>query len=122
MTAMSRAVPEIFTATTRAKLDIVSDSGIAHRAENTNTGAAATTGIIGSKTGYTDLAGGNLVVVVDIGIDHPVVIAVLGSSRDGRFVDVERLIEATEEKVSALAAERTLSVRDASSGRREGVE
>ena len=56
--------------------------------------------MIGSKTGYTALAGGNLVVVVDIGVDHPVVIAVLGSTYDGRFSDVEDLINATVSEIS----------------------
>ncbi len=92
--------PELFTATTYPKIDITSGSKIVHHVANTNTGVAAVTGIIGSKTGYTDLAGGNLVVVVDIGIDHPVVIAVLGSTREGRFSDVEKLIDAT---VTAIA-------------------
>lgn len=86
--------PELFTATTYAKFDISSESKIVHHVANTNAGVEHIAGFIGSKTGYTDLAGGNLVVVVDIGIDHPIVIAVLGSSRDGRFTDVEKLIHA----------------------------
>lgn len=51
-------------------------------------------GLIGAKTGYTDLAGGNLVAAFDIELGHPVVIAVLGSTRDGRFEDVKKIIEA----------------------------
>lgn len=93
--------PELFTATSYPKIDVTSDSNIVHRVANTNEGVAAMTGIIGSKTGYTDLAGGNLVVVVDIGIDHPVVIAVLGSTRDGRFTDVEKLIGATVKEITS---------------------
>lgn len=94
--------PELFTATTYSKIDVTSDSNIVHHVANTNAGVAAVTGIIGSKTGYTDLAGGNLVVVVDIGIDHPVVIAVLGSTREGRFLDVEKLISATVKEIANL--------------------
>jgi D-alanyl-D-alanine carboxypeptidase (penicillin-binding protein 5/6) len=86
--------PELFTATTYAKFDISSENNIVHHVANTNAGVEHIAGFIGSKTGYTDLAGGNLVVVVDIGIDHPIVIAVLGSTRDGRFTDVEKLIQA----------------------------
>jgi D-alanyl-D-alanine carboxypeptidase len=48
-----------------------------------------------SKTGYTDLAGGNLVIVYDAGINHPIAIVVLGSTEDGRFTDVSQLIAAT---------------------------
>ncbi len=51
-------------------------------------------GLIGAKTGYTDLAGGNLVAAIDIEIGHPIIIAVLGSTREGRFEDVKKLLEA----------------------------
>ncbi len=86
---------ELFTSTTYKKIDLTSLSQVTHHVANTNEGVAQVTGLIGSKTGYTDLAGGNLVVVVDIGVDHPVVIAVLGSTREGRFTDVAQLISAT---------------------------
>lgn len=92
--------PELFTPTTYSKIDVTSDSNVVHHVANTNLGVAAVTGIIGSKTGYTDLAGGNLVVVVDIGINHPVVIAVFGSTREERFTDVEKLIEATVAEIA----------------------
>ncbi len=99
--------PDLFTSTTYAKVNLRSENDIVHRVTNTNQAVGTITGIIGSKTGYTDLAGGNLVVVVDIGINHPVVIAVLGSTRDGRFTDVEQLINATVETITGqtLAAE-----------------
>ncbi len=51
-------------------------------------------GLIGAKTGYTDLAGGNLVAAVDIEVGRPLIIAVLGSTREGRFTDVETLVQA----------------------------
>ncbi len=51
-----------------------------------------TPGLIGAKTGYTTLAGGNLVAVFDREIDHPLVAVVLGSTRDGRFDDMQTLI------------------------------
>jgi D-alanyl-D-alanine carboxypeptidase len=51
-------------------------------------------GLIGAKTGYTDLAGGNLVAAFDIEVGHPIVVVVLGSSREGRFTDVRNLIDA----------------------------
>jgi D-alanyl-D-alanine carboxypeptidase (penicillin-binding protein 5/6) len=86
--------PELFTATTYAKFDVRSENNIVHHVANTNVGVEHIAGFIASKTGYTDLAGGNLVVVLDIGIDHPIVIAVLGSTRGGRFVDADKLINA----------------------------
>jgi len=51
-------------------------------------------GFIGAKTGYTDLAGGNLVAVFDIEIGHPLVAVVLGSTKQGRFDDIRSLISA----------------------------
>ena len=51
-------------------------------------------GFIGAKTGYTDLAGGNLVAVFDIDIGHPLIAVVLGSTEEGRFTDIETLINA----------------------------
>ncbi len=64
-------------------------------AENTDKIVEEIPGIIASKTGFTDLAGGNLAVVFDLGINHRVAIAVLGSSREGRFTDVKALLNAT---------------------------
>lgn len=53
-------------------------------------------GFIGAKTGYTDLAGGNLVAVFDVDIDHPIVAVVLGSSENGRFDDIRTLMQAIQ--------------------------
>ena len=71
-----------------------------HHVINTNDLVDQIPGMIGSKTGYTDLAGGNLVLLVDIGIDHPIAIAVLGSTRDERFSDVKKLIDATTNSIT----------------------
>lgn len=62
---------------------------------NTNPYASTTTLLIASKTGLTDLAGGNLAVVFDAGFNHPVISVVLGSSEKGRFTDTQKLIETT---------------------------
>lgn len=55
-------------------------------------------GLIGAKTGYTDLAGGNLVAAFDLELGRPVIIAVLGSTREGRFADVKLLLEQVRKK------------------------
>ncbi len=55
-------------------------------------------GLIGAKTGYTDLAGGNLVAAFDLELGRPLIIAVLGSTREGRFADVKTLLEAARRK------------------------
>lgn len=51
-------------------------------------------GFIGGKTGFTDLAGGNLAVVFDVEPGHPLVAVVLGSTEAGRFTDIKTLINA----------------------------
>ncbi len=48
-------------------------------------------GFIAGKTGYSDLAGGNLAIMIDKGYSHPFIIVVLGSTYDGRFTDVKTL-------------------------------
>lgn len=73
----------------------------AHVAKNTNEIASMTPGIIGGKTGYTDLAGGNLAVVVDIGVQKPLIVVVLGSTKEARFSDVKSLLDAARAAVSA---------------------
>ncbi len=55
-------------------------------------------GLIGAKTGYTVLAGGNVVAVFDIEIGHPLVVVVLGSTKEGRFDDIKTLIQALRAK------------------------
>lgn len=87
--------PKVIGSTIRATATYADESGKTHTATNTNPSVEQITSILGSKTGYTDLAGGNLVVAFDAGLNHPVVIAVLGSSRNGRFSDVEELHKRT---------------------------
>ncbi len=91
--------PEILQATKYSNLNIESSEFI-HFVENTNKIVELIPGIIGSKTGFTDLAGGNLIIAFDIGINHPIIISVLGSGIDGRFDDVQKLVWASIEKVA----------------------
>ncbi len=51
-------------------------------------------GLIGAKTGYTDLAGGNLVVIFDESLGHPLIAVVLHSTEQGRYSDIHALINA----------------------------
>lgn len=50
-------------------------------------------GLIAAKTGFTELAGGNLAAAVDMGIGQPVIVVVLGSTIEGRFKDAQVLID-----------------------------
>ena len=89
------AAPVISEATTHSAVTIYSTAGVAHSLSNTNPDVSSLTGLLLSKTGYTDLAGGNLAVIFDAGINHPVAVVVLGSTHDARFTDVEKLMHAT---------------------------
>lgn len=86
--------PEIMEATTHSRLAVVAGKERITGIPNTNQDIDRFFGAEASKTGYTDNAGGNLGVVVDISLGHPVVIVVLGSTREERFSDVDKLYEA----------------------------
>lgn len=92
--------PEILEKTRNDKAVFYNEAGAYHLAENTNEVINRIPGIIGSKTGYTDLSGGNLVVAFDAGFNRPVVVAVLGSTRTRRFDDVLTLVEASRLSVN----------------------
>lgn len=86
---------EIVEATRHDSLEFSSLSNINHTATNTNSRISTVPGLIASKTGFTDLAGGNLVIAFDAGLRHPIIISVLGSTQEGRFRDVEKLVAAS---------------------------
>ena len=86
--------PDVFEATAYAPR---SESGSGEGTLSTIEPIWDIPGLIGAKTGYTDLAGGNLAVAVDIGLGEPVIAVVLGSTRDGRFEDIRTLIEAARD-------------------------
>jgi D-alanyl-D-alanine carboxypeptidase len=97
-----RRHPTLLSATAKGDLTITSDSNITHHVMNTDAMVNDIPGIIASKTGFTDLAGGNLVVILDIGIDHPVAISVLGSTKESRFSDMQKLIDATVSTITEV--------------------
>lgn len=63
--------------------------------KNTNRAVNEIPGLVSSKTGYTDLAGGNLAVIFEAGPKRPIIAVVLGSTEDGRFSDMKKIIFAT---------------------------
>lgn len=92
--------PEILNPTVKTHTRLYNSKGEYHEADNTNDIVAEIPNLLGSKTGYTDLAGGNLTIVFDVGFDHPIVITVLGSTHEERFSDVKKLIAATISSIS----------------------
>jgi D-alanyl-D-alanine carboxypeptidase len=89
-----REKPHLLEATSFDKLKISSKLA-AHVAVNTNKVINSIPNVLASKTGYTDLSGGNLVIAFDAGVGHPVIISVLGSTLNGRFEDMAQLVGST---------------------------
>ncbi len=94
--------PHIFGKTCRDEGKFFSLNALKHIVKNTNEQIASIPSFLGGKTGYTDLAGGNLVVAFSAGVDRPIVISVLGSTAEERFSDIEKLIWATFEYLKNL--------------------
>ncbi len=84
--------PTILAFTKDLEHNVQNSAGYPHELENTNYYVNQIPGLIGSKTGFTDLAGGNLVVAFEAGLDRPFVIVVMGSTRQERFSDVMTLV------------------------------
>ncbi len=90
----SMKYPAIFDSTTHSSslVPVTNYKGNAMvQAINTNQGIEYINGARMSKTGLTDYAGGNLGIVYDIYVGRPIVIIVLGSTKEGRFQDMEIL-------------------------------
>lgn len=94
ITELWQRYPETLEVTMRKDAQIVSQDNIAHYFPNTNEAVGHFPGLIASKTGYTELAGGNLAMIVDRGIGNPVALVVLGSGHKERFDDMQALVEA----------------------------
>ena len=92
--------PDLFEATRYSKLSFESLSDFKHVGKNTNTRLNTLPGILASKTGFTDLAGGNLIIAFEAGPMRPIIVSVLGSTVDGRFDDIEKLTWAAIEKIA----------------------
>lgn len=95
--------PDIARSTTLPTVTVTSAAGVVHTLPNTDTEVEHFPNLLLSKTGYTDLAGGNLVVIFDAGLNHPIAVVVLGSSRDARFTDVNALVAAALSHFAGVA-------------------
>ncbi|MCX6820243.1 MAG: serine hydrolase [Candidatus Adlerbacteria bacterium] len=91
--------PDYFGLTTQPNVSI-QDGTRTLKAAATALPLAGVPGVVAAKTGFTDLAGGNLAVVFDIAIGHPLVAVVLGSTEDARFDDIKKLIQAVRDAQS----------------------
>lgn len=93
--------PDILSATKYPNISVTSLNNITHKGSNTDTLVNSIPGLVASKTGYTDIAGGNLAIVFDPGLSRPIAIVVLGSTYDDRFSDVKTLADKTLEYIEA---------------------
>ena len=93
--ALVAIAPTVTDATTQSFAKAVSEGGTSFKVKNTDPIIANLPRLLLSKTGYTDLAGGNLALVFDAAMQHPIAIIVLGSSQKERFTDGASLVAAT---------------------------
>ncbi len=91
--------PGTFAATTRQSFLIESVDGARATAINTDEALPSIPGMVMGKTGYTDLAGGNLAVVFNES-GHRIVAVVLGSTQTGRFDDMKKLVALSPEAIA----------------------
>lgn len=80
----------LYEKTKYATITVATPEGT-QEAANTNEVADQITGLLISKTGYTDSAGGNLAIVADMGLNEPTAFVVLKSSKEARFDDILKL-------------------------------
>jgi serine-type D-Ala-D-Ala carboxypeptidase (penicillin-binding protein 5/6) len=96
--------PEVTALTAQDSLYVYNDDGAYHSVSNTNQVVDRIDGLIASKTGTTPLAGGNLVIAFNAGLNRPIVVVVLGSTEHERFTDILTLSERAR-KYTALFSE-----------------
>lgn len=92
--------PALFAATRETVTTFRSLDNHLHVANNTNDVIAEIPGLVASKTGFTDTAGGNLIFVFDPELGRPIIVSILGSSGEGRFEDARTLVGAVMEYIS----------------------
>ena len=102
--ALVEKAPSIAAATTMSTAHAVSEGGTAFTVKNTDPMVNAIPRLLLSKTGFTDLAGGNLALVFDAGINHPIAVVVLGSSQKARFTDGTALVAAALAHFAGVAS------------------
>lgn len=87
-----KARPDIFSATILPEINLKSESGFNHNIKNTDIVLHKIPNLYFSKTGFTNLTGGNLTIIFKNKIGHEIAVTVLGSTLDGRFSDIENLV------------------------------
>ena len=89
-----KAYPNVFSTSIMPEINIKSENGFEHSIKNTDIILDKVPGILFSKTGFTPLSGGNLTIIYKNKYGHDIAITVLGSTEEGRFSDMEKIIDA----------------------------
>lgn len=87
--------PETLKVTTLQKTKIYSTTGRGFEFSNTDAAIPKLPILVASKTGYTDIAGGNLAVLWQEHDGSRIGAVVLGSTQEGRFADMIAIHDAT---------------------------
>ncbi|MEZ4103626.1 MAG: hypothetical protein R3B55_03730 [Candidatus Paceibacterota bacterium] len=87
--------PDIFSSTSFGSKVFTSVSNASHNALNTNPNPGLVAGISASKTGFTNISGGNLIVSFRTPKNQTIIANVLGSTFSDRFTDIEKLSNTT---------------------------
>ncbi|MDQ5883508.1 MAG: hypothetical protein QG654_422 [Patescibacteria group bacterium] len=87
--------PDIFSSTSFGSKNFTSISMAEHNALNTNQSVGQVAGISASKTGFTNISGGNLIVSFKTLDGQTIIVNVLGSTFTERFTDIEKLSSTT---------------------------
>ena len=88
-----KAYPEISRVTTMPEINLKSESGFMHNFKNTDTLIGKIPNLLFSKTGYTEVAGGNLTIIFKDKKEHEIAVTILGSTFFGRFTDMEKIVD-----------------------------
>lgn len=92
-----RKIPEIVSATLKDSYEFKTPSGSSYTVFNTNPIVKNIPNIELSKTGYTIQSGGNLTILYRSKYNNELIgITVLGSTKDGRFSDMLKLVHSTD--------------------------
>jgi len=102
--ALVERFPAVAAATIEATVEAVSAGGTHFSVKNTDPIIDTIPRLLLSKTGYTELAGGNLALVFDAAMRHPIAVVVLGSSVKERFTDASALVAATLAHFAGVAS------------------
>ncbi len=86
------AYRDVFEVATMPEITLTSESGTTHTFKNTNTITDKIPNLLFSKTGYTDIAQGNLTIIFKNQREELLAVTLLGSTYEGRFPDMEKIV------------------------------